>query len=96
MGDADLTREASQRQIGRYRVLGELGRGGMGIVYRAHDRRLDREIAIKVLPDEAARDPQRLEKFKREAKLLAALNHPNIATIHDLDESGAQECSFDG
>jgi non-specific serine/threonine protein kinase len=75
--------------IGPYRVLGELGRGGMGVVYEGEDARLRRRIAIKVLPDSLAADSAALARFEREAQLLAALNHPNIATIHSLEEEGA-------
>ncbi len=70
--------------LGRYEILGPLGAGGMGEVYRAHDERLDRDVAIKVLPEEVARDPERLERFEREAKATAALAHPNIIEIHDF------------
>jgi serine/threonine protein kinase len=73
---------------GRYRILDELGRGGMGKVYRAEDTSLSRQVAIKVLPDEFARDPERLARFEREARLLAALNHPHIAAIHGIEGSG--------
>jgi len=73
--------------IGSYVVEAEVGRGGMGVVYRARDPRLDRAVAIKVLPDEFARDPERLARFEREARLLAALVHPNIAAIHGIEES---------
>ncbi|MDA2924420.1 serine/threonine protein kinase, partial [Acidobacteria bacterium AH-259-L09] len=75
------------RQIGSYKILSLLGAGGMGQVYRATDTKLGREVAIKVLPDLLARDPERLARFEREAKLLAALNHPNIAAIYGLEES---------
>ncbi len=74
-------------RIGAYPIEREVGRGGMGVVYRARDPRLDRPIAIKVLPDEFARDPERLARFEREARLLAALVHPNIAAIHGLEEA---------
>jgi predicted ATPase/predicted Ser/Thr protein kinase len=74
--------------IGPYRVVGELGRGGMGVVYEGEDTRLRRHIAIKVLPDTLAADAVALARFEREAQLLAALNHPNIATIHSLEEDG--------
>jgi Tol biopolymer transport system component/predicted Ser/Thr protein kinase len=70
-----------------YEVTGEIGRGGMGIVWRATDRTLGRDVAIKVLPSAVARDPSRLARFDREAKVLASLNHPNIAGIHSLHES---------
>ncbi|MHC4910901.1 MAG: serine/threonine-protein kinase, partial [Planctomycetota bacterium] len=73
-------------QIGPYRVDREIGRGGMGVVYLARDERLDREVAIKCLPDEFGGDEERLERFNREARLLASLNHPNIATVHGLEE----------
>ncbi len=78
----------SGTQLGNYEVLAPIGAGGMGEVYRARDTKLGREVAIKVLPDIFAQDPERLARFKREAKLLASLNHPNIATIHGLEESG--------
>ena len=73
--------------LGHYVIEGELGRGGMGVVYLARDRKLDRQVAIKTLPAEVARDPEQLGRFEREAKLLASLNHPNIATIHGLEEA---------
>jgi non-specific serine/threonine protein kinase len=73
--------------IGPYPIVGEVGRGGMGVVYAAEDTKLKRRVAIKVLPEEFARDPERVESFRREARHLAALNHPNIATIHSLEES---------
>jgi serine/threonine-protein kinase len=76
--------------LGAYPVERELGRGGMGVVYLARDPRLDRPVAIKVLPDEFARDPERLARFEREARLLASLNHPNIASIYGIEESGGQ------
>jgi eukaryotic-like serine/threonine-protein kinase len=73
--------------IGPYRVEREIARGGMGIVYLARDTRLDRAVAIKALPDDFASDPERLARFEREAKLVASLNHPNIAGIHGIEES---------
>jgi len=72
--------------IGPYKVDSELGRGGMGVVYLASDTRLDRKVAIKALPPELAADLDRLSRFQREAKVLASLNHPNIAAIHGLEE----------
>ena len=69
-------------QLGSYKVVGPLGAGGMGEVYRATDTKLDREVAIKVLPDTMAHDPERVARFEREAKVLAQLNHPMIAAIH--------------
>jgi len=73
--------------IGPYRLERELARGGMGIVYLAHDTRLDRTVALKALPDDVASDPDRLQRFEREARLLASLSHPNVATIYGV-ESG--------
>ena len=73
--------------LGRYEILSPLGKGGMGEVYRAKDIDLGREAAIKILPIAFARDPERLARFEREAKALASLNHPNIATIYGLEES---------
>jgi serine/threonine protein kinase/Tol biopolymer transport system component len=75
------------REIAGYRVVSLLGVGGMGEVYRAHDPRLGRDIAIKVLPPSFAHDPERVSRFAREARVLAALNHPHIATIHGLEEA---------
>ena len=74
------------KQLGQYTIVEHIGAGGMGEVYRARDEKLDRDVAIKMLPDEFARDPERLDRFEREAKLLAAVNHPNIAVIHGLEE----------
>jgi Tol biopolymer transport system component len=75
-------------RLEQYEILAPLGAGGMGIVYRAHDTQLGRDVAIKVLPADVARDPDRLARFDREARLLASLNHPNIATIHGVVQSG--------
>jgi serine/threonine protein kinase len=68
-------------RLGAYEILASLGAGGMGKVYRAKDTKLEREVAIKILPDAVASDPERLARFEREARVLAALNHPNIAQI---------------
>ncbi|HQR66052.1 MAG TPA: serine/threonine-protein kinase, partial [Thermoanaerobaculia bacterium] len=72
-------------RLGPYEVTAKLGEGGMGVVWRAKDSRLGREVALKVLPEELAADPERLDRFEREARLLARLNHPNIAQIHGLE-----------
>ena len=75
-------------ELGTHKILALIGVGGMGEVYQAHDSKLGREVAIKVLPEQFARDPERLARFQREAKMLAALNHPNIAAIYGLEQSG--------
>jgi serine/threonine protein kinase len=75
------------KSIGRYRVVKQLGIGGMGEVYQAKDQKLGRDVAIKLLPKEFTQDSERISRFRREAKLLASLNHPNIAAIHELEES---------
>jgi serine/threonine-protein kinase len=72
---------------GKYKIHGEIGRGGMGVVYEAEDTTLNRRVAIKVLPDVFTTDPERLARFEREAKVLASLNHPNIAAIYGLDKT---------
>ncbi len=77
----------SGRKFGSYEVVSQIGAGGMGEVYQAHDTRLARDVAIKVLPEAFAHDAERLSRFQREAKMLAALNHPNIATIFGLEHS---------
>ncbi len=75
-------------RLGPYQILAPLGSGGMGEVYRARDLKLNRDVAIKVLPDQLARDPERLSRFEREARVLASLNHPHIAHIHGFEDSG--------
>jgi len=89
--DAELAKEPSSiigKSNSRYQIVEELGRGGMGEVYRAKDRKLGRDVAIKILPKEFAQDNDRIARFRREAKLLASLNHSNIAALYELEESG--------
>src|SRR6516165_12133083 len=74
-------------QLGSHEITALLGKGGMGEVYRARDLKLKREVAIKILPEEFAHDPERISRFQREAELLASLNHPNIAAIYDVEEA---------
>jgi serine/threonine protein kinase len=80
------------RQFGPYRILSLLGAGGMGAVYRAHDSKLGRNVAIKTLPPEFARNPDRVARFQREARTLASLNHPNIAAVYGLEEIEEVDC----
>src|SRR6185436_11292122 len=77
---------AAGSRLGSYEILAPLGAGGMGEVYRARDPKLAREVAIKILPDALAQDPDRLARFEREAKVLASLNHPNIAHIYGIED----------
>ena len=74
--------------LGPYAILAELGAGGMGVVYTAHDPRLDRQVAIKVLPPDLTRDDTAKRRFLQEAKAASALDHPNICTIHEINEIG--------
>jgi eukaryotic-like serine/threonine-protein kinase len=76
-------------RLGSYELLAQIGAGGMGEVYKAHDTKLGRDVAIKVLPEAFAHDPERLSRFQREAKMLASLNHPNIAPIYGREQSTA-------
>ncbi len=92
LGAPQSTLSLDARQVGPYRILSRLGAGGMGEVYRAHDSKLGRDVAIKTLPREFARDPDRLARLRREARTLASLNHPNIAAIYGLEESEEADC----
>src|SRR5213083_804824 len=78
-------------KLGPYEILGVLGAGGMGEVYRARDKKLNRDVALKVLPELFAKDAERMARFQREAQLLAALHHPNIAAIFGLEEQAGQQ-----
>src|SRR5277367_2622677 len=80
---------ATGSRLGPYEILAGIGAGGMGEVYRARDSKLGRDVALKVLPEAFARDAERMARFQREAKVLASLNHPNIASIYGLEDSGA-------
>src|SRR5437879_11592139 len=79
---------AAGTKLGPYEILAPLGAGGMGEVYRARDTKLARDVALKVLPEAFAKDGERMARFQREAQMLASLNHPNIASIYGLEESG--------
>src|SRR5918996_548369 len=78
----------SGTRVGAYEITGPIGAGGMGEVYRARDHRLQRDVALKVLPAAVSQNPDRLARFEREARTLAALSHPNIAVIHDVEDDG--------
>ena len=83
-------------RLGVYEVIGSIGAGGMGEVFRATDTKLKRQVAIKILPPSLADDHDRLARFQREAEVLASLNHPNIAQIYGLEESGGHDGPCDG
>jgi len=77
------------KTLGHYQITSQLGKGGMGEVYRAHDSQLGRDVAMKVLPEAFAASAERMGRFKREARVLASLNHPNIASLYGIEESGS-------
>src|SRR5438046_9527474 len=79
-------------RIGPYELKSQLGEGGMGVVFAARDTNLQRDVAIKILPDHFAADPDRIARFEREAHILASLNHPNIAYIYGTETAGASRC----
>ncbi len=83
---------ASDKEIGPYRILGKIGEGGMGAVYRAIDTRLERHVAVKVLPESMTSEPEKVARFQREARLLAAVNHPGIGAIYDLEDDQGTLC----
>src|SRR5258708_16491897 len=82
---------AGGARLGPYEIVSALGAGGMGEVYKARDSKLGREVALKILPESFTHDPERLARFRREAQVLAALNHPHIGAIYGLDEANGQQ-----
>jgi len=85
-GDERLLTVAAGTKLGRYEIRSKIGAGGMGEVYLAQDTKLDRKVALKILPADVATHPDRMKRFVQEAKAASALNHPNIITIHEIDE----------
>jgi serine/threonine protein kinase len=81
---------ASGTRLGQFEVISPLGKGGMGEVYRARDSRLSRDVALKILPEALASNPDRVARFEREARVLASLNHPHIAAVHGFEEGNGQ------
>ncbi|MDP9324389.1 MAG: serine/threonine protein kinase, partial [Acidobacteriota bacterium] len=79
---------AAGSRLGSFEIITPIGAGGMGEVYRAYDSKLKRDVAIKILPEAFASEPDRISRFEREAELLASLNHSNIATVHDFQQDG--------
>ena len=80
-------------RLGPYEIQSAIGAGGMGEVYKARDTRLDRTVAVKILPAELSADPDRRTRFEREARAVAALNHPNVLTVHDVGTDGGRRTS---
>ena len=80
------------RTIGHYRILEKLGEGGMGVVFLAQDARLHRNVALKLLTPDMARDPERRRRFEREAKVVASLSHPNIVTLYSAEAEDGETC----
>ena len=95
---APIPRKSMEKgtMLAHYRVEEKIGKGGMGEVYRAHDTKLDRDVALKILPAEFAADRERLARFQREAKVLASLNHPNIASIYGFEKTRRPHLPGDG
>src|SRR2546425_5646966 len=87
---------ATGTQLGHYKIVSKLGEGGMGEVYLAQDTKLDRKVALKMLPADVAAHPDRMKRFVQEAKAASALNHPNIITIHEIDEWGSSPTIREG
>src|SRR3989449_6456571 len=92
MSNEDPNQSIIGRQIGSYSILCLLAKGGMGEVYCARDTKLGRDVVLKILPTDFACEPERLARFRREARLLASLNHPHIAAIYGMEESGGVHC----